>query len=348
MKKSSSKNSRPIPVKRPVYTSKDPRRQRNTSPWFIVVGVVFILICLSTGIIFVRNGSRTNGVTPTNSITFETTASSTPTALLSPTAKFILMPDIPSLQLMILELINQDRRAEGLDPLELDQTAATVGVVQAQEMAKYGYLSYWNLDGLGPDLRFFSNGGVESITERSYRKQIVSEILPTIPNDWDALVRNIYAEYSQSPSFREAILNPAFTHSGIGVAYDNSTGWFVVTQEFVGKYISIATLPRTVSLGTEIDLVGTINYPDIQSVSIELKYEPIPNRRTLADLNSISDFVSIAETFQSFDLSVAQGQFGEKILMDYLGQKGYYHIYVWINTPKTGRFLVVDYIIQVV
>ena len=137
----------------------------------------------------------------------------TQTSPISPAAtKFILMPDAPSLQLMILELMNQDRRAAGLEPLEWDQTAALTGVSHAQEMAQYGYINYWNLDGFGPDLRFYSNGGIESITERSYRKQITSEILPATPSDWDVLTRNIYAEFSQSPSFRDAVLNPGFTH----------------------------------------------------------------------------------------------------------------------------------------
>ena len=41
-------------------------------------------------------------------------------------------------------------------------------------------------------------------------------------------------------------------------------------------------------------------------------------------------------------------QFLQKTVLDNAGKPGYYHIYIWVNVPPSGRFLAVDYVIQVV
>lgn len=349
MNRPSNKNSGPIPVKRPAYTAKGKSRGMNISPWgFMIIGV-FLLACIFGAVLMAWNFSQPVYLTPTPESIPSPTESVTPLPVPSATAtKVAAMPDIPSLQPLLLDLINQDRRAAGLEILEWDQAAATTAIIQSQEMARYGYLSYWNLDGQGPDLRFYTNGGSENVFESSYHKQISYDLIPLAAQDWETLVRNVYTEYANTPSFREAAMHPALTHAGIGLAYDPSTGWLTLTHDFIGKYISINLLPKAVTIGTEIDLVGKVEDSNIQSVAVELKYEAVPSPKDLAALSTDGDFVSAAETFQSFDLPVEQGQFSKKILMENAGKTGYYHICIWINTPKTGRFMTVNYIIQVV
>ena len=59
----------------------------------------------------------------------------------------------------MLDLINRDRATANLKPLKLDIVATSAGQKHSDEMANYGYISHYNLDGKSPDQRYSENGG---------------------------------------------------------------------------------------------------------------------------------------------------------------------------------------------
>ena len=92
---------------------------------------------------------------------------STPVAVsisLSPTSTLVSPPSISSdgelvaLQQLALQLVNETRQAYGLNPVEWDSFAAEIGQQHVLEMSANRFLSHWNLQGLGPDMRHIFAG----------------------------------------------------------------------------------------------------------------------------------------------------------------------------------------------
>jgi hypothetical protein len=59
----------------------------------------------------------------------------------------------------LLQLVNEERAVEKVPLLKIDDLATRVATAHAQEMAKYGYASHWNREGLKPYHRYAQAGG---------------------------------------------------------------------------------------------------------------------------------------------------------------------------------------------
>lgn len=73
--------------------------------------------------------------------------------------------DLVKLRRQLLQLINADRVASGMQPLEIDAMAEAAAQDHADEMTALGYLSHWNVDGFGPDWHYSRSGGRDAVQE---------------------------------------------------------------------------------------------------------------------------------------------------------------------------------------
>jgi hypothetical protein len=232
----------------------------------------------------------------------------------------------------MLRLINEDRTVEGLSPVEWDPLAAEVAREHAEEMAEHSYLSHWNLEGQGPDVRFALAGGSAWVRENVYTFwKRYSDGEPVPITDWEQVVVDAQNSLMESPGHRENILSPAHTHVGVGIAYNAETGEVTIAQEFVNRYVRLSPLPQEVGLGEQIVISGTL-LRGAEDPLINLAYEPFPEPLTVEDLRDTSTYVSPAEPFFAAEPEVdEEGRFSTTVTLDMENQPGLYHIRIWVE-----------------
>lgn len=276
--------------------------------------------------------------------TFTRTPSPTPT--LTPTPTPTSTPSLSALARHMLELVNRDRQAAGLNPLEWDETAAQVGQAHAEEMVTHGYLSHWNFLGYGPEHRYFFAGGRDVVRENVYsfyQRYNTGEGVPI--EDWEGTIASAQQKLMESPGHRENILQPSHTHVGIGIAYDPKRGELRIAQEFVDRYVAVEPVPGQVSLGGSLEVAGRV-LPGASSPLLNLAYEPFPQPMTMEALNTTSTYQSAAETYQAVAPNLQGDRFAATIRFNATDKPGLYHLRIWV--AQSGEQIVASDLIVAV
>jgi hypothetical protein len=255
-------------------------------------------------------------------------------------------PDFHAMQQYMLKLINQDRQANGLSQLARDDIAARSATQHALEMARFGFLSHWNLDGYGPEYRYSLEGGLNAVYENVYKYRNSLSSSPNNNQDWLLLVEQAQKSLMESVGLRENILAPAHTQVGIGIAYEPNERWLVISQEFVDQYITLQPVPKRVSLGESVIISGFLG-PQAKSPLIKLAFEPMPQPKSIEDLNNTEIYISPVQTLETIPVTPeSNGTFVHTITLDGQKKPGLYHIQIWVETIL-GQVLAADIIIQV-
>jgi hypothetical protein len=237
----------------------------------------------------------------------------------------------------MLDLINADRAAERLPPVEWEPFAAQVGQTHAEEMAAHGYMSHWNLDGEGPDVRYGRAGGTETVQENVYQFwRRYTDGTPVPVSDWEQVVIDAQVALMESPGHRANIMDPMHTHVGVGIAYNPQTGEVGLAQEFINRYVRMDPLPGTAQVGEQVMVAGEL-LGDAQNPLINLAYEPFPSPMTVEQLNATATYVSPAEFVSAVEPAVdGAGRFSAQLTLDAEGWPGIYHIRIWIERADTS------------
>jgi uncharacterized protein YkwD len=123
----------------------------------------------------------------------------------------------PDLEKQMLDLVNQERQAAGLNPLAPDPELTEVARRHSADMFARGYFAHDTPEGLTPFDRM-QQGGVRFITAGENLA-----LAPTIPVAHTGLMN--------SPGHRANILRPQFGRVGIGVM-DGGMRGLMISQEF--------------------------------------------------------------------------------------------------------------------
>lgn len=132
----------------------------------------------------------------------------------------------------LLARINADRAAAGVPAVEVDLVAAEAGDAFCLDAARTGVLGHWDLAGRAPYDRFADAGGVdwsgENFSGTSRRGESIrkDELVGLLLEAHGGMM----AEKPPDDGHRRAILDPHWTHVGIGVALEG--GEFRMTEEF--------------------------------------------------------------------------------------------------------------------
>jgi uncharacterized protein YkwD len=145
-----------------------------------------------------------------------------PVAVKKSTPKLSQPPtsQIKSAEQRAFDMLNADRRANGLPRLKLNGSLVVLGENYGKDMIRRSFFSHYNPEGQSPFDRMRNHG-------INYR--YAGENL--------AINRNIDAAekaFMNSPGHRANILNPNYSEVGVGVSYD-SRGSVYVVQEFIGR-----------------------------------------------------------------------------------------------------------------
>jgi len=239
--------------------------------------------------------------------------------------------DVSTLQRLMLDLINNDRKANGLGAVAWDDSAARAAMSHAEDMAAQGYFSHWNTKGWGPDVRYGLAGGTDVIGENvAAQWRRYDDGRPAPIDDWSQVIHEAQTGLMNSPGHRANILDPHHTHVGIGIAYNAQTGETRIAQEFINRYVILE--PVSEDTHNEIVLRGTV-LEEANEPMINVAFEPMPQPLTPDDLNNRMPrtYSSPAETVDALKLDLQAG--GRFVARVPLGQKGagLYHIRIWIT-----------------
>jgi uncharacterized protein YkwD len=126
-------------------------------------------------------------------------------------------PPVPDLEQQMLELINRERAAAGLDPLEPDPELTEVARRHSADMFARGYFSHDTPEGKDP---------FDRMRESDVRFRTAGENLALAPT-----LQIAHTGLMNSPGHRANILRPQFGRVGIGILNGGRRG-LMVTQNF--------------------------------------------------------------------------------------------------------------------
>ncbi|WAC04116.1 MAG: CAP domain-containing protein [Methanoregula sp.] len=155
--------------------------------------------------------------------------------------------DQQTLERRVHELINQQRKGQGLSLLSFDQTLAGIARKHSEDMAKNNYFSHDNLRGLGPTERgnqvgyscyknygsYYTTGIAENIFQNNlYTSTTYYNGIPV--HAWSSLeeiAQSTVNGWMTSPGHRRNILTSTYDREGIGVAISADDKVYI-TEDF--------------------------------------------------------------------------------------------------------------------
>jgi uncharacterized protein YkwD len=166
----------------------------------------------------------------------------------------------------MLSLINRDRQAAGLPPVELDPVASVGARRHAQDMAKNGFTAHWGSDGSVPEQRYTEAGGSDMVQENvaCLFDGVARELDPSPrfnPARLEQLQKMFMDEVPPHDGHRRNILKPGHHRVGIGLAQPASVDQPCLAQEFVDDWGDYEELPRQAPPTVMLHVAGQIREP---------------------------------------------------------------------------------------
>lgn len=124
-------------------------------------------------------------------------------------------------ELKMLEYINNERAKAGVAPLQMDTEVARVAQIKSQDMVDNNYFSHTSPT-YGSPFDMMKNFGI--------RYRAAGENIAI-----NSTMAKAHTALMNSQGHRKNILNPNFTHIGIGIVPSGSSSGITVTQMFIGK-----------------------------------------------------------------------------------------------------------------
>lgn len=137
---------------------------------------------------------------------------------------------LPKVEELIFAMTNQARRDRGLAPLIKDAELTNVARAYSNDMLARRFFDHTTPDGLSFDERIVNR---YPHWIRAVGENIWSAIDYYAP-DSQKMAQEIMDDWMSSPGHRENMLDPDFTHLGVGVSARHHT--IRATQEFVGQH----------------------------------------------------------------------------------------------------------------
>jgi uncharacterized protein YkwD len=188
-----------------------------------------------------------------------------------------------------LLLINRDRAAHGLRPLQLDPIASAVAQRFSERQIADQTIGHFTLDGVPPYMRYSFAGGNDGMSENSVAWSASYDFTDSmIP---DLISRSHATMMSQRPprdGHRKALLEPHATHAGIGLAWKE--GEFRLTEIFVRRNIRwTREIPRVARLSDRLVVSGQVR-EGLSVRAASVYFEPFPRPMKREVVNALEDY----------------------------------------------------------
>jgi len=194
-----------------------------------------------------------------------------------------------SLKNELVRMINHDRHAHGLQPVDLDPSASVVADGYCERQIRNGTSGHFTTDGLAPYMRYSYSGGNDGVSENA-----AAWSSPYKFSDralYEMMRRSEEAMLAETPphdGHRRTILDPAANHVGLGLAWQ--AGEFRLVQEFLRRYLAwTRPLPRQASLGDHVlGMARPIEGFAVEAITVH--FEPVPQPLFPAVANLIGSY----------------------------------------------------------
>jgi len=172
---------------------------------------------------------------------------------------------LEELRTYALQLINEDRANNGLNPVQLGYNRGAQ--IHAEDMLGNRFLSHWGSDGSKPYMRYTIAGGNGSVSENAAYSGFYYDEPNAATIDAKVEIEKqehsmIYDDASSNWGHRDNILNKWHNKVNIGIAYDNTHLAFV--QDFEDNYI-LWKIPITYN-NSIISMEGNTTLGSIESI----------------------------------------------------------------------------------
>lgn len=150
--------------------------------------------------------------------------------LVQPPLVVVVEDALRELAFRMLDLINRDRLANPVESrnarlLQWDERVAQVALRHSEDMVKRKFIAHINPDKETP---------FDRIRKAGIRFRCAGENLASGYHSVEATEYAFMDEPPYEQNHRGNILNPCFTHVGIGIVM-NPDGTYVITQNFIGR-----------------------------------------------------------------------------------------------------------------
>jgi hypothetical protein len=194
----------------------------------------------------------------------------------------------------VLSLINRDRAAHDLKPVELDDVAGVGALRHARDMAKHGFTAHWGTDGSVPEQRYTEAGGTDFVQENAaclfdgVERQL-DESPRFNPAKLEELQKMFMDEVPPNDGHKKNILKPEHVRVGIGLAQPAGVDQPCLAQEFVDDWGEYSELPRTAGRNVTLSVSGEIR-PPLRFGGVGVGRIDLPRPKTAEELNATSTY----------------------------------------------------------
>jgi uncharacterized protein YkwD len=183
----------------------------------------------------------------------------------------------------LFERINRDRAEAGVPAVRYEPRAALAGDRFCFDAALAGSWGHWDVAGRAPYLRWALAGGVDYESENvaAYAVsggRIDRPLRDLMLESHDAMM----AERPPHDGHRRTVLDPLFTHVGIGLAAVG--GEFRMTEEFTRVAFEWVELPAGPLHPGERARFAGLPLPEWEVDLVEIRFEPPPRPLSVAEL----------------------------------------------------------------
>jgi uncharacterized protein YkwD len=136
------------------------------------------------------------------------------------------------LEELVFQLTNEARRKNGLPALQPDEVLSEAARKYSDELLRGNFFSHKNPEGKGPQQRLEE----EQPARQGYAYRVGENIAAYSKLDYSdikIMARMVMDGWMTSPGHRQNILNPLYTHLGVGVSIQGDQ--MRVTQEFAKR-----------------------------------------------------------------------------------------------------------------
>lgn len=159
----------------------------------------------------------------------------------------------------LLSLLNRDRQAFGLKPLQLHSVLNAVSQAHSQDMVDNDFV------------------GHNSPTQGTPQQQAFAFDLSANVAQNVAINLNLaraHHKLMSSPGHRQTLLSPEYTHAGFGIVA-NAAGQLYITQNFIEEKLILDPLPASVKASTTFTVEGTATETGVVGLFIDQKQHSV-------------------------------------------------------------------------
>ena len=220
---------------------------------------------------------------------------------------------VPAAKAELLRIVNEERKAHGAPPLSYDLLGAKVGDEFCEDAARNRTVGHWDLAGRAPYLRWALAGGIDhhaqNFASESRRGFEFTEPAAELLRKAHAA---FMAERPPDDGHRRTVLDPTWTHVGIGFAIVG--GEMRITEEYSRRVLEWVELPAGPVKAGKWALVA-MKVPRGWTVgAIEVAWEAFPKPMSRAEIAARGAYglPQASRTLHPYPPAGARWESGEK------------------------------------